>query len=187
MSRNSNYLLKIALLGDPATGKTSLRRRFMGKGFYSSHQLTLGADFANLDVKYGDYTVQYQIWDLAGQQRFENLRPRFYTGVMGALCVIDITRRETLVNLKQWIEELYRHNGRGVVPIVILGNKEDIRDDYSIPLEDLHNFVKALNKQAVNFNFEVFFLETSAKTGLNVKEAFETLAKQLLAKDGIYL
>lgn len=169
------YVLKVVLIGDGAVGKTSIRNRFMGYGFETSHLMTLGADFSLKEVNRGDEIWKFQIWDLAGQEMFQQVRARFYQGAMGALLVFDITRKQTFLNITNWLNELYRYNGRGVVPVIVLANKADLRDKKSIKMKDVEKYVEKLNARTKQFNITNYALETSAKTGLNVDKAFELL------------
>ena len=62
----SSYMIKIVLIGDAAVGKTSIRQRYLGKGFQKEHLTTLGAYFAAITKEVDDFQIKYQIWDLAG-------------------------------------------------------------------------------------------------------------------------
>ncbi len=174
------YMIKLVLCGDAAVGKTSIRQRYLGKGFEKEHLTTLGADFAAITKDVGDFQIKYQIWDLAGQPMFKNVRPRFFKGCFGSLAVFDITRRETFLNLSNWIEELYQFSGRGVVPVIILANKMDLVDEQEVTREEAEEFVKELNKKTKELSIENFFLETSAKTGSNIDTAFDILGQYIV-------
>ncbi|MHA1952904.1 MAG: Rab family GTPase [Candidatus Heimdallarchaeaceae archaeon] len=178
--KTSSYMVKLVLIGDAAVGKTSIRQRYLGKGFQREHLATLGADFAATTRNIDEYSVKYQIWDLAGQPMFKNVRPRFYKGCFGSLAVFDITRKETFQNLTSWIEELYRFSGRSVVPVIILANKTDLKDEREVTIEEAKEFVEKLNKKTKEHSIENFFLETSAKTGLNIEKAFELLSQYII-------
>jgi small GTP-binding protein len=175
--------MKVCLLGDGAVGKTALRERYLGKQFSSGYVMTIGADFAvkkteiKSDGESGSQTVKFQIWDLAGQPRFNSVRELYYKGSHGGLLVFDITRRDSFNNLNAWVEELYKNSGRGNMPITLLGNKVDLRDETEDPVteEEAREYIKVLKKQ-YNIEFEVPYLETSAKTGVNVEESFNLLA-----------
>ncbi|MBY9000740.1 MAG: GTP-binding protein [Candidatus Heimdallarchaeota archaeon] len=175
------YMIKLVLIGDSAVGKTSIRNNFLGLGFEKEHQTTLGADFAATTQTIEGYQIKYQIWDLAGQPMFKNVRPRFFKGCFGALAVFDITRKETFHNLTNWIEELYQFSGRGVVPVIILSNKMDL-ENHAITVEEANEFIKELNKKTKDHKIKNFFLETSAKTGLNIDEAFRILGEYIIEK-----
>ncbi len=180
MSQSKKYFIKISLLGDGAVGKTSLRNRFMGRGFNASHLMTIGADFASYDKVVDGTPVTYQIWDLAGQESFKSVRSRFYRGALGGLMVFDITRKDSFLNITRWLEEIWKHNGRGVIPIVILGNKADLRDRNSVTNEQAVKYARMLSTKTAKRGFKVTYMETSAKTGLNVDLAFETIAKTII-------
>ena len=175
-----SYFLKIALCGDGAVGKTSLRQRFLGKGFSTSHLMTVGADFASIERTIDGDRSLFQIWDLAGQMAFQNVRKRFYQGCFGGLIVFDLTREETFTNLASWISELWKYSGRGIVPIVLLGNKADLSRKVSD--ERAKAYAELLTTQMTSqYGFEVPFMTTSAKTGLNVTEAFEAIGKSIIS------
>lgn len=177
--------LRMTLLGDGAVGKTSLRRQFLGKGFLSSHQMTIGADFAVLKqpvtTSSGEYDTIYQIWDLAGQDTFKSVRARFFMGALGGVCVFDLTRRSSFQNITMWIEELWRNNGKGVVPILLLGNKSDL-PDRAVKRKEGEQFAAALSEKTRPHGFEVVYLETSAKNGDNVAEAFNIIGQKIVEK-----
>ena len=89
--QEGEYNLKIVLAGDGAVGKTSLRRSYLGQGFESNYQQTIGADFAIHEEDVGSFKVKFIIWDLAGQLVFHQVRKSFYKGTHGALIVCDVT------------------------------------------------------------------------------------------------
>ena len=181
---SGKFILKMVLLGDSSVGKTSLRKRFMGQGYRSEHLTTIGADFAAKDseINYSGQkqNVTFQIWDLAGQQRFESVRSRFFFGTMAGLCVFDITREESFKNIRIWIEELWKSNGKGVIPIALIGNKSDLRGRKSISVKNAIEYCRILTEKTKKYGFDVNYIETSAKTGLNIEEAFEAIGKKII-------
>lgn len=146
----------------------------MGESFKKSYGMTIGADFAV--YKIGDYTLH--IWDLAGQIRFSQILKAYYIGAVGSLIVFDITNKESFHNVPSWIEELVRNNNNKIVPLVIVGNKSDLRDmaDNSITQLEVENYVKKLSDWT---KFEVPYIETSALSGLNVDHTFKDLIKRI--------
>lgn len=181
-----NYFLKLALLGDGAVGKTNLRRNYLGQGFTKDHLMTIGADFAAADkllhFNEKEYNITYQIWDLAGQASFNQVRSMYYRGVFGALMVFDITRPSSFHNIKGWIEELEKNSGRGSVPMILLGNKYDLVDsaEDTVKKEEIDALLAELNVNQEDNGFEITYLHTSALTGLNVESAFNTLGTSIL-------
>lgn len=175
------HLMKIVLCGDGGVGKTALRERYLGRGFQSKYMMTIGADFALKEATIDGKAIKFQIWDLAGQQRFGAVRSVYYLGCLGALLLFDVTRQESFENLQLWIKEIFYHNGKGVIPLVVLGNKVDLRDSGSHPDsitdEIALRYCDKLSEKTKPHGFEVKYLQTSAKTGLNVAESFDMLGK----------
>ncbi|MHA2306687.1 MAG: Rab family GTPase [Candidatus Hodarchaeales archaeon] len=176
--------MKVCLLGDGAVGKTALRERYLGKQFSSGYVMTIGADFAvkktQIKTEEGTKEVKFQIWDLAGQPRFNSVRELYYKGSHGGLLIFDITRRDSFTNLYVWVDELYKNSGRGTMPIAVLGNKVDLRAETEDPVseEDALKFIDDL-KTKLDIPYEIPYLETSAKTGENVDESFNRLAHNI--------
>ena len=185
-SDNQKYFLKIVLLGDGAVGKTNIRKNYLGQGFTKDHLMTIGADFAAADkviqIKDKEYNITFQIWDLAGQGTFNQVRSMYYRGVFGALVVFDVTRKNSFDNLSSWIKELYKNSNRGAVPIVILGNKYDLfdEDEDHVKSVEINDMIELLNKELKEENFNVTYLNTSALTGLNIENAFESLGSNII-------
>lgn len=178
----SAIVYKITLLGEGAVGKTALRDRFMGKPFSADYHMTIGTDIAFKTKSYADKEVKFQIWDLAGQPRFELVQPPYYRGSLGSLIVFDITRPESLEKVLNWVDKLWKLSGKGKIPLVLLGNKADLRDTPSVKTlspEQGQAVAEKLSEIGRGSGFEVPYLETSAKTGRNVEDAFDLLATNI--------
>jgi len=173
---------KITLIGDGAVGKTSIRRSYLGETFKGNYNLTLGSDFATKTMQVGDLNTNMIIWDLAGQPRFKAVREGFYRGTKGALLVFDITRKDTYESIPRWIMELLKNNKKQKVPMILIGNKSDLRGSLykTIPTDHGETYAKELGLWS---GFDVPYVETSAKFGDNVKRPFETLIKQIIKAD----
>lgn len=182
MSGNS-LSCKIVLLGDARVGKTSLRRTFFGEGFQKPYEVTIGADFAAKrfgmnDKKEQNWMVTSNIWDLSGQNKFKIIRETYYKGVSGALMVYDIARQETFDSITTWINELVDNNKGHMVPMVIIANKADLKEELenTIPVEKGQELAIKLTEA---YDQPVQFIEASAKTGHNVGACFEMLIAQI--------
>ena len=101
-------MFKAVLIGDAAVGKTSIRRKYLGKGFISSHIATIGVDFAQKAMKVDDQPVQLIIWDLAGQDGYGGVRKHYYEGCSALILVYDITNRDSFDNASAWLAESYK-------------------------------------------------------------------------------
>jgi len=169
MAANKTYQFKLVLLGDTSVGKSSIVIRFV-KGQFSEYQeSTIGAAFLTQTVPVQDCTVKFEIWDTAGQERYHSLAPMYYRGAAAAIVVYDITSQESFHRAKSWVKELQRQGSPDVV-IALAGNKIDRDEEREVGAADA--------KQYADDN-SLYFIETSAKTNVNVRELFLAIARQL--------
>lgn len=181
---DASYNVKIALLGDGGVGKTSIRRQFMGQGFKNTYTQTVGSDFSAKSIKF-DYNlknieVNFQIWDLAGQPEFSNIRSMYYTGSQGLIFVFDLTRFDSLEHIKLWVDEVLKNNIKNV-PVMLIGNKVDLESE-GITICDNEDDIKIADfiySKLNNSTLKVNNLRTSARTGENVQKAFEILGREI--------
>lgn len=172
-TRNYDYIAKMVLIGDGQSGKTSLAERFCHGIFTDSYQMTVGANFYSEMVQIENNNVKLQIWDLAGQPRFEVVRTEFYRGAMICLAIFDLTRYNTFKNLEKWIYEMYKKLDELAIPTVLIGNKVDLERERNVRHKEAQKFSESLPKIILGYrNLEVPYFETSAKTGKNVEKAF---------------
>ena len=176
MSSSYDYLFKVVVLGEGAVGKTAIVTRFSHGFFRTDYKTTIGSQFAvkNIEVpnSLGEtMTVKLQIWDVAGQSRFQILRPMYYRGSNGGLLVYDVSRRRTFMLLEEWIDELKKAIGKEI-PLVLVANKTDLPDRVVEPKEG-REFADA---------HEMPYVESSAKTGEGVIDIFEQLGETLVKR-----
>ncbi|MHA1785238.1 MAG: Rab family GTPase, partial [Candidatus Helarchaeota archaeon] len=161
---------------DPAVGKTSLINRFIQDQFESEYKETIGTNIVKKVVKIGNDIVNFTIWDIAGQERWTDMRQVYYKGAAGAMIVYDVTRKITFQHVENyWYPDLKEFIDVKKIPLILISNKNDLEKSLirvdSIQGEDLAGKIGTLK-----------FIETSARTGKNVDEAFTYMAKTLLAK-----
>nr|XP_017499156.1 ras-related protein Rab-37 isoform X1 [Manis javanica] len=113
--------------------------------------------------------VKLQIWDTAGQERFRSVTHAYYRDAQALLLLYDITNKSSFDNIRAWLTEIHEYAQRDVV-IMLLGNKADVSSERVIRLEDGETLAR---------EYGVPFMETSAKTGMNVELAFLAIAKEL--------
>jgi len=174
MSSSYDYLFKVVILGEGAVGKTAIVTRFSHGFFRTDYKTTIGSQFAVKNVSIptrgeDDLTVKLQIWDVAGQSRFQILRPMYYRGASGGVLVFDVTRRRTFIVLEEWLNELEKAINKKI-PLVLVGNKIDLPDRVVEPREG-HEFAEA---------HDMPYIESSAKTGESIVDIFGELAKVLV-------
>ncbi|XP_031821612.1 ras-related protein Rab-37 isoform X2 [Sarcophilus harrisii] len=172
---NEELLHKTILVGDSGVGKTSLLVQFdQGKFIPGSFSATVGIGFTNKVVTVDGTKVKLQIWDTAGQERFRSVTHAYYRDAQALLLLYDITNRSSFENIRAWLTEIHEYAQRDVV-IMLLGNKADVSRERVVRSEDGETLAR---------EYGVPFMETSAKTGMNVELAFLAIARELKHRAG---
>ncbi|TDL27281.1 GTP-binding protein ypt1 [Rickenella mellea] len=169
-----DYLFKLLLIGDSGVGKSCLLLRFADDTYTESYISTIGVDFKIRTIELEGKTVKLQIWDTAGQERFRTITSSYYRGAHGIIVVYDVTDNDTFTNVKQWLQEIDRYASEGVNKLLV-GNKSDLTSKKVVEYSVAKEFADQL---------KIPFLETSAKTSLNVEQAFLTMAKEIKDRMG---
>jgi len=160
---------KLVFLGDQSVGKTSIITRFMYDTFDSTYQATIGIDFLSKTMYLEDRTVRLQLWDTAGQERFRSLIPSYIRDSSVAIIVYDITNRSSFINTAKWIDDVRSERGNDVI-MMLVGNKTDLADKRQVSIEE---------GEAKAKEYDIMFIETSAKAGFNIKALFRKVASAL--------
>jgi len=174
------YKQKIVMLGDFAVGKTSLVNRYVYNIFSEKYIATLGVRVSKKDVTLtlNNKTINVTIllWDINSEDRFQRVLPQYIMGANGAVIVADVTRPETIENLKHHIE--YFRTYAGGKGIVLSLNKTDLIN------YDQFGFLKQkMERDAIFSKMQTFF--TSAKENQNIEDLFINLARlSIVSKEG---
>ena len=154
---------KVCMLGSFAVGKTSLVRRFVESLFSETYQTTVGVKVDKKVVEVDGNPVTLVLWDIQGVEENEPLRRSYLRGAHGYVLVCDGTRGETLAQCLEIADKA--KTTIGDVPSLLLVNKADIKEQWEIPAEVLDGL------RGKGWRI----LETSARSGQNVDQAFQIL------------
>ena len=170
---SGEYAFKLILGGEGGVGKTSMVHRFVEDAFQTDYKSTIGTsimkkecDFQGLESK-----VRFVIWDLAGQAQFKRVRQTYLGNAEAGILVFDVTRKETFDKLENWFNEIKEVSP--TVSLILVGNKIDLEGQRVISNEQGEELAQKLN---------LSYIETSAKTGENINDAFKMLALQMIKR-----
>lgn len=196
--------IKVVFLGESGVGKSSLATRFVSDTYLPYRDFTVGAayltktmpvvplrdasdcDCAGTMSKKSSFknktcpkcsamnpTVTFKIWDTAGQEKFHSLVPMYYRGAGAVVLVFDLTKPETMLTLRRWVDELNEYGPPGLV-LVLCGNKSDLSIDRRVDRTSADAFAREIG---------AFYIEASARLGVNVDMIFQEVADRVSAVD----
>jgi len=162
MSNLYEYIFKYIIIGDMGVGKSCLLHQFTDNRFVADSPHTIGVEFGTQIITVRDRKIKLQIWDTAGQERFRAVTRSYYRGAAAALLVYDVTRRSSFIQLTTWLTDCRNLTNPSTV-IMLIGNKVDLEGARAVTYEEANTWAMENG---------LIFMETSAKTGANVEEAF---------------
>lgn len=170
--------VKLLLIGDSGVGKTAIMLQFSENTFSETFITTVGIDykykFVSLTNKETnkEEKIRLEIWDTAGQERFKAITRSYLRGAEGLLLVYDITDEITFENVKTWMQQIQQFAEKDCDKVLV-GNKCDLNSARKVEMQE---------GQSMADKFGVQFFEASARSNLNIQEAFTCLAEQVLAR-----
>lgn len=162
-------VLKVSVIGDFKTGKSSVIRRYVD-GSFSRLESTLGIDFRLKDVTVGGLSYSYQIWDIYKWTLLEDLGWDFWKDLSGCVLVFDVTRASSFCVLDKMCSSVQSVTKRADIPLMVLGNMADCKHtSREVSTEVVGEWCKKMG---------ALFFEVSAKSGAGVNESFLALAEK---------
>ena len=163
-------VLKTIITGEGGVGKTTLLHRYIEGRFDANTRLTIGVEFFLKELTIDEDSIFLQIWDFGGQERFRFLLSNYAKGAKGALLLFDLTRPLTLNTLEEWVN-ICRSDDPDI-PILLIGSKADLEEMITVNEE----LIESLKSEFQFFDY----VRISSKTGENVKEVFEKIARAIV-------
>eukprot|EP01103_Thecamoeba_quadrilineata_P001368 TRINITY_DN11214_c0_g1_i1.p1 TRINITY_DN11214_c0_g1~~TRINITY_DN11214_c0_g1_i1.p1 ORF type:complete len:197 (-),score=30.35 TRINITY_DN11214_c0_g1_i1:190-780(-) len=165
-SRDFDCTFKLLLIGDCGVGKSSLMRRVTD--FTSPENI----DFLIHKIEVDGLKSKLHIWDTAGQEKYQTITSSYFRGAQGILLVFDISNPESFENIDNWLRETARSNPEITLRILI-GNKSDLTSERMVDTTRAQEYAQKKKLQ---------YLETSAKTGSGVDDAFNAITRLMMSK-----
>ena len=176
----------VSILGESTVGKTSMINNLKGYEFDPFQIATIGVDDFSDEVEFENKKYKFKIFDTAGQERYKSISTNTIQLADGFLIVFSVEDKNSFELLDKWINSINEKVDIKTKIIILAGNKADIDDDKrQVSREEAENYAKSKH---------LLYFETSAKSGLNIKEAFNklyedifNLNKKLIEKENIEL
>ncbi|KJZ69471.1 GTP-binding nuclear protein GSP2 [Hirsutella minnesotensis 3608] len=160
---------KLVLVGDGGTGKTTFIKRHLTGEFEKKYVATLGVEIHPLGFSTNFGTIQFEVWDTAGQEKFGGLRDGYYINGQCGIIMFDVTSRITYKNVPNWHRDLVRVCES--IPIVLCGNKVDVNE-------------RKVKAKTITFHRKknLPYYDISAKSNYNFEKPFLWLSRKLLGR-----
>ena len=155
--------IKILLLGDSGSGKTSYLHKYMNDEFKKDSELTIGIDYATRIVN----NTKIDIWDTAGQEVFRSITTSYFRSANGVLIFMDLTNIDSINNIEYWINDYLNKSGNDKKSILLVGNKKD--STRAVTFEDGNEISKYFN---------ISYVEISVKN--DTTELLENIMNNLI-------
>jgi small GTP-binding protein len=163
---------KIVVVGASGAGKTSLLHRLLDENFNSELPSTVGVEFISYRCEVDGRQTKLQIWDTAGQERFRAVTRSYLRGAIGALLVFDLTSPPSFQAVADWHRDIVDLCHSNAV-VLLVANKFDLVERRAIARDKC---------QELADSHRLDLIETSAVTGLNVKESFLRVAHEIFVR-----
>jgi small GTP-binding protein len=168
MTRNLRF--KFIVIGSQGVGKTSILKRLVDSSYNDAVPQTVGVEFETASMMIDGRMVNLQIWDTSGQERYRSITKGYYRNAVGVLLVFDITDRHSFDDCPSWLADISTLCDANAV-VQLIGNKSDLVAQRTVTIAEAEAFAS---------HQRLLYLETSAKAGANVTEAFTRVAAGLV-------
>jgi small GTP-binding protein len=153
---------KFILIGSSGVGKTALLKRLVDDCFSNDSQSTIGVEFDSTFLDIDGQSVKLQIWDTAGQERFRSIAKAYFRNAVGVILAFDICEPKTFEDVSMWLNEVHSLCDPTAV-VILVGNKSDLAANRAVTMAEAQEFAQ---------HHHITYIEASAKSGDNVREAF---------------
>ena len=167
-----HFLFKVLLIGHNDSGNINYLKSFGDSWFKENTKLTIGISFEIKKIKIENLNIKLQICDLSIEDRWRDMVPFYCRGAVGAILMFETSNSATFHILSKWIKVI-RDNTKDI-PIILIGNKDDLNDSHQITKEQSFDFVRSEQLNG--------YIECNVITGENLQNVFESLTRMIMMK-----
>ena len=165
--------VKAVLLGESGVGKTSIIRQFVNHSFDPNVSSSISSTFSSrmLDISNTKQSINFDVWDTAGQEKYRSLAKIFYKDAKIIIFVYDVTNQNTFENIKEfWYKEIMTNCEPNII-LGVAGNKIDLYGKEKVNENEAKQWAKSIN---------AVFSSTSAKSNIGIDLLFDEIGKKCL-------
>ena len=163
-----NYFIKLIIIGDTGSGKSSIVHQYCEKSYDNNLGCTLGVNFNSKIITHDNKKIRIYIWDTTGNDRYKNIISVYYKESNGIILVFDLSDLGSLHRLEQKIDHI-KTTMIKEYQIILVGNKCD--NFFQINKIDIDSFIKKHNLQ---------YIECSAKNDININLLFDRIINMVI-------
>ena len=167
--------IKLIIIGDSDVGKTTLIYRYTDNYFNEEISPTVGLDNKVKKLNIQGLQAKIQIWDTAGQEKYDSLTSQLYKNTDGIILVFDLTNNTSFISIKKYIDKIKKNCDHRIKKLLV-GNKVDMKDGIKVNKKDIYDLCK---NNCLKYN------DVSAKENINVDRAFETIINSIIEKKSV--
>ncbi|OLY85632.1 Ras-like protein rasC [Smittium mucronatum] len=160
---------KLVLVGDGGVGKSALTIQFLQNYFVEQYDPTIEDQYRKECIINGQ-KIYLDILDTAGQEEYRSLLKQYIKYGQGFMIVFSVTSKSSFEEAKQFREQIFNAKHKKAFPIILVGNKTDLKKDRVVSKADAAALAKT---------WKVPYFETSAKDRINVDQSFYGLVKEI--------
>lgn len=178
---NTKLVIKIVFTGPAGAGKTALSGVITHTGDPDYPNITVSGSCASIVYERDGYSIEVELWDTAGSERYRALNGMYYRNARGVITVYDISDAKSFPIMKEYVTECVNEteaDNPDDLIVVVVGNKCDLSRVRQVSKEEGEEFARSRN---------YFFLETSAKMNINVDEIMDKIIDKMLENPERYI
>ena len=175
---NYDKSIKVILLGDSSVGKSSIIERLKSDSFNNNQSATISLEHHNLIIKINSFIVRMQIWDTAGQEKFDAIASTYYKSADVVIFVYSINIRDSFDRVSQWSKQVDENSSIDEQQIrILLGNKTDLNNERVVSTEEGKDLAKQIG--CVHFDEISCMDKTNEENNNKINNIIEVIGNQI--------
>ena len=175
---NYDKSIKVILLGDSSVGKSSIIERLKSDSFNNNQSATISLEHHNLIIKINSFKVRMQIWDTAGQEKFDAIASTYYKSADVVIFVYSINIRDSFDRVSQWSKQVDENSSIDEQQIrILIGNKTDLNNERVVSTEEGKDLAKKIG--CVHFDEISCMDKTNEENNNKINNIIEVIGNQI--------